>query len=251
MHRQLKRKRRTRICGRTATRTRFTCSMPRGVRTCHQLSRTNCRSANGQVRCLVRVSRLVGRILLGTGPCETDPEQPSISARRCRRARATYPQTPAGRRLAAQGGIVCAGARPRPGALLVLLRVGFTQPPRSPEALVVSYTTVSPLPAPRPSLAGAAGGLSLWHFPASHLGWALPTTVPCGVRTFLSRTTNAVRPRPPGRLTRPRMLRLRAERSQTVSPRRPNCNKPLIGCVSTSWRLSRRDRRTRRRGWSM
>ena len=48
----------------------------------------------------VRVSRLIGRILLGTGPCETDPEQPSISARRCRRARATYPQTPAGRRLA-------------------------------------------------------------------------------------------------------------------------------------------------------
>jgi hypothetical protein len=139
----------------------------------------------------VRVSRLVGRILLGTGPCGTGPEQPSISARRRRRTRATYPQTPAGRRLAASSGIVCAGARPKPGALLVLLRVGFTQPPRSPEALVVSYTTVSPLPAPRPSLAGAAGGLSLWHFPASHLGWALPTTVPCGVRTFLGRSAYA------------------------------------------------------------
>jgi hypothetical protein len=177
------------------------------------------------------VSRLIGRILLGTGPCETDPEQPSIWARRCRRARATYPQTPAGRRLTASSGIVCASARPRPDALLVLLRVGFAQPPRSPEALVVSYTTVSPLPAPRPSLAGAAGGLSLWHFPASHLGWVLPTTVPCGVRTFLGRTTCAVRPRPPGRLTRPSRVRGSADRSQTVSPRRPNCNKPLIGCV--------------------
>jgi hypothetical protein len=31
--------------------------------------------------------------------------------------------------------------------LLTLLRVGFTQPPLSPVALVVSYTTVSPLPA--------------------------------------------------------------------------------------------------------
>ena len=31
---------------------------------------------------------------------------------------------------------------------LALLRVGFTEPPRSPEALVVSYTTVSPLPVP-------------------------------------------------------------------------------------------------------
>src|SRR5271165_2268469 len=30
--------------------------------------------------------------------------------------------------------------------LLALLRVGFTEPPQSPAALVVSYTTVSPLP---------------------------------------------------------------------------------------------------------
>src|ERR1700677_233169 len=30
--------------------------------------------------------------------------------------------------------------------LLALLRVGFTEPPQSPVALVVSYTTVSPLP---------------------------------------------------------------------------------------------------------
>ena len=26
---------------------------------------------------------------------------------------------------------------------------------------------------------------SLWHFPAGHPGWALPTTLLCGVRTFL------------------------------------------------------------------
>jgi hypothetical protein len=37
-------------------------------------------------------------------------------------------------------------------ALLTLLRVGFTEPPQSPAALVVSYTTVSPLP---PGLAEA------------------------------------------------------------------------------------------------
>jgi hypothetical protein len=38
---------------------------------------------------------------------------------------------------------------PRPeehGTLLTLLRVGFTKPPGSLRALVVSYTTVSPLP---------------------------------------------------------------------------------------------------------
>jgi hypothetical protein len=45
-----------------------------------------------------------------------------------------------------------AGQRP----LLTLLRVGFTEPPRSPWALVVSYTTVSPLPA---AASAAAGGL--------------------------------------------------------------------------------------------
>ena len=39
-------------------------------------------------------------------------------------------------------------------SLLTLLRVGFTEPPRSPWALVVSYTTVSPLP---PDVSG--GGL--------------------------------------------------------------------------------------------
>src|SRR5688572_21783772 len=32
--------------------------------------------------------------------------------------------------------------------LLILLQVGFTEPLRSPGTLVVSYTTVSPLPAP-------------------------------------------------------------------------------------------------------
>jgi hypothetical protein len=41
--------------------------------------------------------------------------------------------------------------------LLALLRVGFTEPPQSPGALVVSYTTVSPLPALR--RVGAVGGL--------------------------------------------------------------------------------------------
>ena len=39
-------------------------------------------------------------------------------------------------------------------ALVTLLQVGFTKPPGSLRALVVSYTTVSPLPA-----AEATGGL--------------------------------------------------------------------------------------------
>src|SRR6202042_696454 len=38
----------------------------------------------------------------------------------------------------------------RARTFLTLLRVGFTKPPQSPAALVVSYTTVSPLPPARP-----------------------------------------------------------------------------------------------------
>ena len=38
----------------------------------------------------------------------------------------------------------------------------------------------------------------LWHCPAGHPGWALPTTLPCGARTFLGRIPRdlhaAVRP---------------------------------------------------------
>ena len=36
---------------------------------------------------------------------------------------------------------------------------------------------------------------SLWHFPAGHPGWALPTTVLCGVRTFLDPPRKADRDR--------------------------------------------------------
>jgi hypothetical protein len=81
--------------------------------------------------------------------------------------------------------------------LLTLLRVGFTEPPQSPAALVVSYTTVSPLPR-RPAGTGAV--CFLWHCPAGHPGSALPTTLPCGARTFLDGTVSAP-PRPSGRLT--------------------------------------------------
>ena len=84
--------------------------------------------------------------------------------------------------------------------LLTLLRVGFTEPPQSPAALVVSYTTVSPLP---PDQAGAwnrAAVCFLWHCPAGHPGSALPTTLPCGARTFLTEPK-------PGATARPTHLR--------------------------------------------
>ena len=92
-----------------------------------------------------------------------------------------------------QSSNVCA-AHPRVH-LLTLLQVGFTKPRRSPNALVVSYTTFSPLLRTHASSAVC----SLWHFPAGYPGWALPTTLPCGARTFLDSAVTCL-PRPPGQL---------------------------------------------------
>jgi hypothetical protein len=58
-----------------------------------------------------------------------------------------------------------------------------------------------------PYLSGPASGRTgaavcfLWHCPAGHPGSALPTTLPCGARTFLTAHRAA---RPPGRLARHR-----------------------------------------------
>ena len=73
---------------------------------------------------------------------------------------------------------------------LVLRPVGFTEPNRSPDPLVRSYRTVSPLPRRRCSKASfrATSTLAvyfLWHCPGPCGRWALPTTVSCEARTFL------------------------------------------------------------------
>src|SRR3984893_17741120 len=95
--------------------------------------------------------------------------RPSISTRRSRRPLATYP----GR-----------WERVTPCPLLVLLQVGFTEPLRSPGALVRSYRTVSPLP--DSDFAAWSGGLLSVALSAGHPAWALPSTLPCGARTFLN-----------------------------------------------------------------
>ncbi len=59
---------------------------------------------------------------------------------------------------------------------------GVCRAGRSPGLLVRSYRTVSPLPRDR-SLAAV---YFLLHFPCPCGRWALPTTVSCGARTFLS-----------------------------------------------------------------
>jgi hypothetical protein len=51
--------------------------------------------------------------------------------------------------------------------------------------LVSSYLTVSPLPRLRQAETEAV--CFLLHFPWNHFRWGLPSTLPCGVRTFLDR----------------------------------------------------------------
>ena len=92
------------------------------------------------------------------------------------------------------------GEQPSSVSCAVLLRAGFTEPRRSPVALVGSYPTLSPLPT------GIRWAVcSLWHCPAGHPGWLLATALLCGARTFLSPAPPQGRcqvPRPPGRLVR-------------------------------------------------
>jgi hypothetical protein len=68
---------------------------------------------------------------------------------------------------------------------LTLLRTRFTQRARSLGPLVVSYTTVSPLPPARARRHRPEAVCSLLHFLADCSGWVLPTVLLCGARTFL------------------------------------------------------------------
>ena len=70
--------------------------------------------------------------------------------------------------------------------------------PSHPSHLGCWWSLTPPFHPYRPQLRPAV--CFLWHCPAGHPGWALPTTVLSGVRTFLDRSEE--RPRPPDRLVR-------------------------------------------------
>ena len=76
---------------------------------------------------------------------------------------------------------------------------------------MVSCTTVSPLPPLRRQVAVCF----LWHCPAGYPGWVLPTTLPCGARTFLDATSRGDATRSPGQPIRG--LRLSQPRAGVVS----------------------------------
>lgn len=67
----------------------------------------------------------------------------------------------------------------RPTSFLALLRVGFALPSQSPGTRWSLTPPFHPYP-----LTWAV--CFLWHCPAGRPGWVLPTTLLCGVRTFLS-----------------------------------------------------------------
>ncbi len=112
---------------------------------------------------------------------------------------------------------------------LVLLPVGFAEPDRSPGLLVSSYLTVSPLPRRGGRSPAAVAVCFLWHFPypmrERNGRWALPTTAPFGVRTFLRGTS----PRPVrARRRNPRRARAALGRHGDHRTRREPSS-PMIG----------------------
>src|SRR5690242_12354277 len=74
-------------------------------------------------------------------------------------------------------------------------------------------------PGPAETWPGAV--CSLWHCPAGHPGSVLPTTLPCGARTFLTWPCAHGQARPPGRLalpTKDRRWRLRGNALTAPGP---------------------------------
>ncbi len=83
---------------------------------------------------------------------------------------------------------------------LALLRVGFALPIPSPGPRCALTAPFHPYPATQPLRAAGEAVCFLWHFPWGRPRSALPTTLPCGARTFLpsrlAAETAATRPSP-------------------------------------------------------
>ena len=133
------------------------------------------KARQGSSPSLSGTSQPVSRIL-------SNGDHPS-EARRCRRAPATYPETSREQR--------SDGFRGQRTGLLGLAPGGvYRAAPvtrRTGGLLHHRFTLTRPW---------GRAVCSLWHCPAGHPGWVLPTTLLCGVRTFLSPVTRAAITRP-------------------------------------------------------
>jgi hypothetical protein len=133
----------------------------------------------------------------------------------------------------------------RSGTLLVLLPVGFTEPSRSPGALVSSYLTVSPLPAPlAPESLRAAGGLfsvalsrtSPWVAVGHHRALWSPDFPRRWTRRDRPADSFSINPtRPPSRARAP-LDGSTVVRATTAPPRRRRPRPSRAGCRTRSGR---------------
>ena len=85
-------------------------------------------------------------------------------------------------------------AEPGRRSCLALHRAGFAWPPchHDAGALLPHLFTFA---CTRLTCGRAIGRVFLWHFPAAFAGWALPTALPFGVRTFLEAVVSPPRVR--------------------------------------------------------
>ena len=85
-------------------------------------------------------------------------------------------------------------AEPGRRSCLALHRAGFAWPPchHDAGALLPHLFTFA---CTRLTCGRAIGRMFLWHFPAAFAGWALPTALPFGVRTFLEAVVSPPRVR--------------------------------------------------------
>ena len=131
--------------------------------------------------------------------------------------------------------------RRRAGRLpcLILLRVGFTEPPvitHDAGALLPHRFTLTCTRLPEPSAV-----CSLWHFPARHRDSHFVSTLPCGAPTFLTARCRAVRP--PSRLT----IRVNSDTARAATTRRQSCyDRTVTSPRGDGRRVDRRSPRSRR-----
>src|SRR5215213_3367596 len=143
----------------------------------------------------VRTSQPIRRVLSLPGGSPPRRWRSSISTCCCQHARATRcvdPDAP-GRRTAAAAAAYPGARAGHPRTLPVWPCSGWGLPshPRHRGC----WWSLTPPFHPYRTLARPAVCF-LWHCPAGHPGWALPTTLPCGARTFLG--TGEPVTRPPG-----------------------------------------------------
>ncbi len=140
------------------------------------------------------MSRLIGRILLGAGR-----HRPALSSHPSARAVTGALVRPTRRLRRAAVPAPCAAPSPAqatgsPSPSWSCSRWGLPSRAGHPARWWSLTPPFHPYPHHEACTSRPLAVCFLWHCPASHPGWALPTTLPCGVRTFLDTTDGVHHP---------------------------------------------------------